>query len=83
MADFIDHNDLKYSTYFQDPSSIVGKRIQHKFEIENSDKTEWFDGTIVGYDSIDKKHEIRYDGETEHCKFDLILDLLNGDLLIS
>ena len=44
---------------------------------------EWYDGVVIDYDAYEKKHDILYDGEEESCKFDLILDLLTGDLQIS
>ena len=71
---YIDKNTL-YSEYIQDPSILVGKSIQHRFETDDS--TVWYNGFVLGYIPSSKTHEIKYEGEEEHCKFDLILDLLN------
>ena len=80
LEHFIDNNPLEHMDYFQDPSTLVGKEIRHKFIVADTNTFEWYHGTIVDYDALEKKHEIRYDYEEESCKFDLILDLLNGDL---
>ena len=37
---------------------------------------------VVDYDTYTKAHEVLYDEEEESCFFDLILDLLNGDLKV-
>lgn len=79
LSEYIDKNTL-YSEYIQDPSILVGKSIQHRFETDDS--TVWYNGFVVGYIPSSKTHEIKYEGEEEHCKFDLILDLLNGDLKV-
>lgn len=34
------------------------------------------------YDAVSKTHELVYQGEEEHCYFDLTLDLLSGDLKV-
>ena len=39
-------------------------------------RTQWYDGTILEYDPLEKKHEV----ETDQYKFDLILDIPSGDL---
>ena len=68
--------------YFQDPSTLVGKHIRHKFVVTETNCEEWYHGVVIDYDACEKKHDIQYDGEEESCKFDLILDLLTGDLQI-
>ena len=42
----------------------------------------WYTGTVLEYDCHVKTHEILYDGEQDHCFFDLTMDLINGDLNI-
>ena len=39
-------------------------------------------GTIVNYNTSRKTHELVYDGEEEHCFFNLSIDIVNGDLEI-
>ena len=45
-------------------------------------ETMWFTGSIVQYDASTNTHEIVYDGEDEHCYFDIAIDLVNGDLKV-
>lgn len=63
-----------------DPASLVGRRICHKFDVDGQD--EWYDGHVIGYDVITHLHEIVYDGEKEHCYFNLLEDISQGDLSI-
>lgn len=80
LESFIDNNPLEYSAYFQDPGTMVGKRIRHKFLDADTNTFQWYDGTILEYDPLEKKHEVKYENETDQYKFDLILDILSGDL---
>lgn len=78
LESFMDDNPLEHS--LQDPSTLVGKRIRHKFLDVDTNTFQWYDGTIIKYDSLEKQHEVKYENETEQYKFDLILDILCGDL---
>lgn len=60
--------------------SLVGRRVLHRFEVENEEK--WFSGFIVSYSPRSCLHEIAYEGEEEHCFFNLIEDLSKGDLIV-
>ena len=60
---------------------LVGKRITHKFEAEDSSER-WYNGTIVGFNPASKLYEISYDSEEEHCYFDLEQDFMMGDTII-
>ena len=62
-----------------DPASLVGKRICHKFEVDSQD--EWYDD-VISYNAVTHLHEIVYNGEEEHCYFNLQEDILHGDLSI-
>ena len=64
----------------QDPDSLVGKYIEHRFEVEGESR--WYTGFVVDYDTTAKLHEVVYDGEEEHCYFNLMEDLLQNDLMI-
>ena len=59
--------------YVKDDKDLVGKQITHKFEVEleHSCEDRWYDGTIIGYDPINKLYKISYDNEEGHCNFDL------------
>ena len=64
-----------------DPASLVGKEILHKFQV-NSGEESWFSGVVISYNAKDNTHEIAYDGESEHCYFELTQDVIDGDLKI-
>ena len=61
---------------------MIGKKIHHRFEMDNTGEVEWYYGTIISYDTTTKTHEIQYEGEEENCYFDLTIDLLNGDIKV-
>ena len=82
ISDFLDENSSEWSSYIQDPISMVGKKIHHRFEIDNTGEVEWYYGTIISYDATTKTHEIQYEGEEENSYFDLTIDLLNGDIRV-
>ena len=65
-------------TYTSD--ALVGRTIMHKFEVEKEEK--WFMGFIISYNPNTHLHEIAYDGEEEHCFFNLQEDIARGDLII-
>ena len=77
---FLDNNPLEYSEYFQDPCTLAGKHVRHKFLDADMNTFQWYDGTIVKYDPLEKKHKVKYKNETDQYKFDVILDMLSGDL---
>uniref|UniRef100_A0A1X7TAG3 Uncharacterized protein n=1 Tax=Amphimedon queenslandica TaxID=400682 RepID=A0A1X7TAG3_AMPQE len=64
------------------PSSLIGKVIQHKFQLEDTHEEVWFDGRIVDYDSVTKQHQVVYDGDDSSYSFDLCQDIVLGDLII-
>ena len=64
-----------------DPSSLVGKEILHKFQTDSGEES-WFSGIVISYNPEENTHEILYDGESEHCHFDLTQDIIDGDLKI-
>ena len=81
LADFIGtnpHSDAE--TVLGDPSSLVEKEILHKFQMDSGEES-WFNGVVISY-AEDNTHEILYDGESEHCHFDLTQDIIDGDLKI-
>ena len=43
---------------------------------------EWFPGIVVCYNAVTKLHEIAYDGEEEHCFFNLLEDISLNDVII-
>ena len=68
------------STSVDDPASLVGRRICHKFTVDGED--EWYNGYVISYNALTHLHEIMYDGEEEQCYFNLLEDISQGDLSI-
>ena len=83
LSTFIDNNpqigDSLGVPNLSDPFSLIGREINHRFEIESGEQ-EWFHGIVISYNATTKLYEISYDGETDHQFFDLSSDLLNGDV---
>lgn len=48
----------------------MGKNVDMKFEITESGKSEWFEGTISSYDGINKYSYFPYDQETVFASLD-------------
>ncbi len=69
------HNPNLYTS-----ESLVGRRVQHRFEVENEEK--WFSGVVVSYNPRARLHEIAYAYDDEHCFFNLQEDLSKGDLIV-
>ena len=78
LSDFIEQNPVECL----DPTVLVGKHVSHKFELEDTRETRWYCGKVISYDPATKTHEIAYESEDEHCHFDVMLDLLTGDMTI-
>ena len=84
LSEFIDQHApecLNYSIV-KEPTTLIGKHIQHRFEVDNTGTVKWYHGTIIAFDPSTNSHEIEYGGEEEHCYFDLTVDLLNGDIKV-
>ena len=82
LSDFIDAHIPKCSSYIKEPTGLVGKHIQHQFEIDDAGSVKWYCGKIIAFDASTNSHEVQYEGEEEHCFFDLTVDLLNGDIKV-
>ena len=80
LCDEIDNGSSSYTS-----ESLVGHRVLHKFEVDtcSKEKIKWFSGVIVSYNPVTSLHEIAYDEEEEHCFFNLLEDLLQGDLIVT
>ena len=65
-----------------DPFTLIGKEILHKFTLD-SGEDQWFRGMVLSYNSNAKTHELVYEGETEHCHFNLFKDIADGDFKIA
>ena len=82
LSDFIDQHFSECSNYIRDPTTLVGKHIEHQFVIDDTGNVKWYNGTVLAFDAITKAHVIEYKGEEDHCYFDLTTDLLNGDISV-
>ena len=84
LCDFIDKTAFptECAAFIKDPITLVGKQIRQKFKEEDSGALVWYHGTIIEYSDKEKTHCIIYDGDDEQYNYDLILDLLIGDLVI-
>ena len=67
LESFLDNNPLEYS---EDPCTLVGNVLRHKFLDADTNTFQWYDGTIVKYDPLEKKHEVKYENETHQYNFD-------------
>ena len=76
LADFISFQKQT------DPFTLVGKQVQHKFKNSDTCEEEWYRGNVISYNKATKLHKVRYEGEDEPCQFNLIEDLVKGDLII-
>ena len=83
LADYIDVNPFENAIFIKNPSSLVGKRIIHKFELPDGFQTiKWYSGMVLDYNAVNKVHTVMYDGEEDECYFHLASDILNGDLKV-
>lgn len=71
---------LVNSTHSYTSESLVGRKVLHRFKVDSEER--WFSGFIVSYNHRARLHEIIYDGEEEHCFFNLLEDLSKGDLVV-
>ena len=74
LGDYIEESDLPpfVLSIVSNPTSIIGKNVKQKFEHEDTHIIEWYCGSIVDYDALSKIFEIKYEGEEELCKFDIV-----------
>lgn len=82
LSEIIVKNPVGFTEFVQDPASLVGRHISHKFKTADTREVTWYSGTVISYNPATKTHEISYEGEDEHCHFDILLDLLTRDLKV-
>ena len=74
LMEFMASSELCSKHCDVDPATLVGKSIEHKFKLDSSE-FEWFRGFVLDYDTKTSLHEVVYEGEEEHCHFNLLEDL--------
>lgn len=58
---------------------MVGRLIKHKFEDEEG-VFQWYQGTVGEYCSDTRTHRVSYENDPANYVFNLMFDLLAGDL---
>ena len=79
LCEFVDENPLP--EHIRNPTSLVGKKIKHRF-LEETGGSTWYFGTVIDYSEQEKTHCLKYEEDSEHYQFDLTIDLILGDLII-
>jgi len=83
LGDYIERNlPPSVSSLVSEPRSVIGKGVKYKFQHEDTQEIQWYFGRIVNYDSTTKFFEIAYNEEEETCHFDIVLDLILGDIVV-
>ena len=84
LCDFIDESTLpaECKSFIRNPTSLIGRKVKQRFLDEVGGTPTWYSGTVIDYSHQEKTHCLTYEGESEHCHFDLTLDLLLGDLIV-
>ena len=81
LMEFMASSELSSKHCDVDPATLVGKSIEHKFELDGGE-FKWFRGFVIDYDAKTSLHEVVYEGEEEHCHFNLLEDLFAKDLRV-
>lgn len=84
LCDFLDQNAVPtgFECFVKNPTSLVGRNVKHRFLDETANTLTWYTGTVVEYSCQDKTPCLKYEGESEYCHFDLIIDMILGDFII-
>jgi hypothetical protein len=84
LCDFIDESTLptECKSFIRNPTSLIGRKVKQRFLDEVGGTPTWYSGTIIDYSHQEKTHCLTFEGESEHCHFDLTLDLILGDLIV-
>ena len=84
LCDFIDKCTLptECESFIRNPTSLIGRKVKHRFLEEVSGTPTWYSGTVLDYSYQEKIHCLTYEGESENCHFNLTLDLILGDLIV-
>ncbi len=81
LSDFIGANQCEAIP--TSPSSLIGRSIRQRFELEGTHEEKWYNGMIVDYSEESKLFEVVYEEDSDHYFFDLYQDIVLGDLVIS
>ena len=62
------------------PELLVGCRIRHRFQLQESSELVWYNGTVEKMNPETDEFQVVYDGEDEVCNYALLDDIKNGDV---
>lgn len=82
----INQQQILLPQYILSPQSLVGKHIKQKFKLPGTREVEWFCGLVTKLDKENgrkSKYFVKYEGEDDECCFPLLIDIDNGDLIIT
>ena len=79
----IAHTHQCLSDILKNPVSLIGKQINNRFQLEDSQEEKWFEAVVLGF-CCHLKNVMRFynNDEEEHCFFDLTQDLVKRDLIV-
>ena len=58
ISEFISSNLYEYSAFLKNPSVLVGKMVDHRFELVDSYNTRWYKGTVLSFDEVTELHTV-------------------------
>lgn len=64
------------------PQLLVGYRIRHRFQLEESTEFVWYNGTVKNLNPETNEFQVVYDDEDEEYSYALLDDIKNGDVLL-
>lgn len=64
------------------PQLLVGCRIKHRFQLEETSELVWYNGTVEKMHPETNEFQVLYDGEDEVCIYALLDDIRNGDVIL-
>ena len=62
------------------PELLVGCRIRHRFQLQESSELVWYNGTVEKMNPETDEFQVVYDGEDEACNYALLDDKKNRDV---
>lgn len=49
LSNYIDKNTSKSLKFIQNPGSLVGRDVSHKFKVDETGEIRWYHGTVIGW----------------------------------
>ena len=85
LCEFINNCTLpaNFEAFIEHPNALVGRHIKQRFKDPENSTTAWYSGKVLGYCQSKKIHTVVYEGDKNQYHFDLAVDLINGDLIVT